>query len=69
MNRAIKQFYVMAMLCLVIASCKKENQLQPADNSALSSKSLNAVNATGDDGNLLLGNPSGDFAHRFHLRC
>jgi len=49
----------MAMLCLVIASCKKENQLQPADNSALSSKSLNAVNATGDDGNLLLGNPSG----------
>ena len=59
MNRAIKQFYVMAMLCLVIASCKKENQLQPADNSALSSKSLNAVNATGDDGNLLLGNPSG----------
>lgn len=49
----------MAMLCLVIASCKKENQLQPADNSALSSKNLNAVNATGDDGNLLLGNPSG----------
>lgn len=59
MNRTIKQFYVMAMLCLVIASCKKENQLQPADNSTLSSKSLNAVNATGDDGNLLLGNPSG----------
>ncbi|QNK64070.1 DNA/RNA non-specific endonuclease [Pedobacter sp. PAMC26386] len=60
MNLRIKQFYVMALLCLAIASCKKDNQLNPADNQSVSS-SINAVTAakaTGDDSNLLLGNPS-----------
>jgi endonuclease G len=57
----MKPLGLIALLCLAMASCKKEILVEPAARSSTPGTEL-SVSGTGENGNRMLGNPSGAVA-------